>query len=60
MFTAHEQHRLNRCYVNLKAALDELARIENKDTTLINLQRKFYTIEDILHQYVQPVKKGAK
>lgn len=41
----------------MKAALDEIAQIEHKDTTLINVQHKFYALEDTLHQYVGPVRK---
>ena len=58
-FTAKEQHKLNRCYTNLKTALDELATIEHKDYELIAAQRKMYEIEDILHQYIGTTKKGA-
>ena len=59
-FTANEQHRLNRCYANIKAALDELARLEHKDYGLISVQHKMYDIEDILHQYVGPTNEGVK
>ena len=56
-FTKHEQHRMNTCYANFKAALDELAQIKNKDSVLIHIQRQFYSIEDTLHQYIGPSKK---
>ena len=59
-FTVKEQHRLNECYANFKAALDELAQIKNKDSVLIRLQHQFYCIEDTLHQYVGPSKKEDK
>ena len=59
-FTAAEQHRLNRCYAYLKAALDELALVEHKDTVLIGIQRKFYGMEDTLHQYVGPTGKEER
>lgn len=57
MLTPKEQHRLNTCYAQLKEALDELALIQNKDATLINVQRKMYGLEDTLHQYVGPTRK---
>ena len=59
-FTPKEQHRLNTCYANFKAALDELAQVQNKDHVLIRLQHQFYSIEDTLHQYVGPYKKEGK
>ena len=55
-----EQHRINKCYVYLKSALDELALIQHKDTALIKVQHMMYTMEDVLHQYVGPVKKEAQ
>lgn len=58
--TKGEQIRLNACYANLKSALDELALIQHKDSVLIHVQHQFYTIEDILHQYVGPYKKEVK
>lgn len=57
-FTAKEQYRLNACYANIKAALDELAQVKNKDRELIHIQHQFYVIEDTLHQYVGPYKEG--
>lgn len=59
-FTAKEQHKMNACYANFKAALDELAQIQNKDGILTRLQHQFYSIEDTLHQYVGPCKKEGK
>ena len=59
MLTAVEQHRINKCYANLKAALDELALIQHKDSALIAVQHKLYNIEDTLHQYVGPSKEEA-
>ena len=56
-FTKREQHRMNTCYANFKAALDELAQIKNKDSVLIHIQLQFYSIEDTLHQYIGPSKK---
>ena len=57
--TVIEQHKLHRCYANIKSALDELATVEHKDYGLVAVQRKLYDIEDIMHQYVGPTKKGA-
>lgn len=51
---------MNRCYADLKAALDELALIEHKDFVLTAVQHKLYGIEDTLHQYVGPVKKEER
>lgn len=51
---------MNACYANFKTALDELAQIQHKDSVLIHIQRQFYNIEDTLHQYVGPHKKGVK
>ena len=51
---------MNACYANFKAALDELAQIQNKDGILTRLQHQFYSIEDTLHQYVGPCKKEGK
>ena len=59
-FTPAEQHRINRCYAYLKAALDELALVEHKDSVLISVQHRFYSMEDTLHQYVGPAQKEAK
>ena len=59
MLTPVEQHRINKCYANLKAALDELALIQHKDSALIAVQHKMYSMEDTLHQYVGPSKKEA-
>ena len=58
--TSKEQLHLNMCYANLKAALDELALIRDKDRVLARIQNQFYVIEDTLHQYVGPVKKGVQ
>lgn len=49
---------MNACYANIKAALDELAQVKNKDRELIHIQHQFYVIEDTLHQYVGPYKEG--
>ena len=59
-FTAVEQHRINKCYAHMKAALDELAQILHKDSALITVQHNMYCMEDTLHQYVIPVKKEAQ
>ena len=55
--TPNEQYRLNTCYVNLKAALDELAQIQHKDSALTAVQHKLYAIEDTLHQYIGPIRR---
>ena len=58
--TAAEQHRMNKCYAYMKAALDELALIQHKDYTLIAVQHRMYNMEDTLHQYVGPSKEEAQ
>lgn len=57
--TASEQHRINTCAANLRAAYDELAQVLNKDSTLIHTQRELMAMIDTVLQYVGPVKKGA-
>ena len=57
--TPVEQHRINACAANLRAAYDELAQVLNKDSTLIHTQRELMAMVDIVLQYVGPVKKGA-
>ena len=58
--TPHEQHLINRCYVDLKSALDGLASVCHKDRALLSVQHELYHIEDILHQYIGPTGKEGK
>ena len=57
--TPVEQHRINACAANLKAAYDELAQVLHKDSTLIHTQRELMAMIDTVLQYAGPVKKGA-
>lgn len=55
--TKREQRRIDSAYANVKAALDEIAQVLDKDKYLIGVQSTLYALEDTLYQYVSDDKR---
>lgn len=51
MSRADDKFHLLNCYLNVRDALDEILKVEQKDKYLIQIQSALYKMEDMLFQY---------
>ena len=51
MSNMDDKFHLLDCYVNVRAALDDILKVQQKDKYLIQIQSALYKMEDMLFQY---------
>ena len=58
--TRTDQLQINLAYASIKAALDALALVREKDNYIAHMLRTLYAMEDTIHEYVAPIGRTAK
>lgn len=55
-----DDYHLLHAYIGIKDALDEIAKVREKDRYLTQIQSSLYKMEDMLYQYCTDDKRRKK